>query len=125
MSSRSCRAQRLRYDARVPEPASTNNDLALLLQQLRLQQPPGASADTGQAQFDLLLGRISMLTDALRRAPDDETSRAAARLILADLSMVAARLRGDVTSTSERLTTVLETVRSVLESGDGVRSDPA
>jgi hypothetical protein len=109
----------------MPEAAATGSNLAHLLQQLRLQQPSATTADAGQAQLDLLLGRVSMLTDALRQAPDDDASRTAARLVLADLSMVAARLRGDVALTSERLNTVLEQVRSLLESGDSGRAGTA
>ena len=99
----------------MPERASID-DLTALLQQLRLQQPGAKStSEATQAQIDLLLARIALLTDTLRDAEWSEPSRAAARLLLADLAMVSAQFRGNANSISERLAGTLETVRLILE----------
>ncbi len=66
----------------------------------------------------MLLNRISLLTDTLRRPTHDDLSQAATRLLLADVSMVTACLRGDVTSTGGRLEAVLEQVRTALATSD-------
>ncbi len=104
------------YYQPVPERASSTDDLTALLQQLRLQ-PPGAKSpsEVHRAQTDLLLARISSLTDTLRGAEWNDSSRAAARLLLADLAMVSAQFRGQATAISEKLAATLESVRADLE----------
>jgi hypothetical protein len=110
------RAATLGYYQPVPDRASSTGDLTALLQQLRLQDPGGKSpSEVHQAQIDLLLARIASLTDTLRTADWNDTSRTAARLLLADLAMVTAQLRGRATATSETLATTLEKVRADLE----------
>lgn len=104
----------------MPEPASSVGDLAALLQQLRLQQPGAKSpAQVAHAQTDLLLSRIASLSatlrDTLGGAEWNDTSRAAARLLLADLAMVAAEIRGNATAIHEQLTATLEDARIALE----------
>ena len=100
----------------MPERASSVDDLTTLLQRLRLQQPGAKSpSEVTQAQTELLLTRMSSLTDTLRVAEWNDTSRAAARLLLADLAMVTAQFRGHATAIGEKLATTLEQVRADLE----------
>ncbi len=107
----------------MPEPRTSLDDLTALLQQLRLQQPGAKSpAEVAQVQTDLLLARMASLTDTLRAAEWNDTSRAAARLLLADLAMVAAQLRGNATAIGERLDGTLESVRVSLEKTVGDRT---
>ena len=107
----------------MPDRASSIDDLAALLQQLRLQQPGAKSpSEVHRAQTDLLLARISSLTDRLRGTGWNEASRAAARLLLADLAMVTAQFRGHATAISETLAATLESVRADLERTAGGKS---
>ena len=100
----------------MPERASSFDDLSALLQQLGLQKPGAASpSEVNQAQTDLLIARMASLTETLRTAEWNDTSRAAARLLLADLAMVAAQFRGQATAIGEKLATTLEHVRVDLE----------
>ena len=111
----------LRYHEPVPERSASIDDLTALLQELRLQRAGAQSpAEVTQAQTHLLLARITSLTDTLRGAEWNDPVRAAARLLLADLAMVAAQLRGNATATGHELTGTLERVRAALErSADG------
>lgn len=100
----------------MPDPASPAGDLTALLQQLRLQQPGAKSpSEVHRAQTDLLLARISSLTGRLRSDGWDDSSRAAARLLLADLAMVSAQFRGHATAIGEKLAATLDNVRADLE----------
>ena len=111
-----CHACAVGYYQPVPERTSSIDDLADLLRQLRLQQPGAKSpSEVNQAQTDLLLTRISSLTDTLRGTDWNDTSRAAARLLLADLAMVTAQFRGHTTAIGDRLARTLENVRAALE----------
>ena len=100
----------------MAEPASSFGDLASVLQQLRLQRPGASSpVEATQAQIELLLTRIASLTEALRGEAPNGSSPEMARLLLADLSMVAAQFRGNTTAVGDRLTRVLDDVRAALE----------
>ena len=104
----------------VPDPASRSNDLTVLLERLRRQSAGAASLpEVHQTQLDLLLARIASLTDALRGAPSDETSRLAARLLLADLSSVAAQFRGRANDIAGALARALDGLSSDLEKPSG------
>lgn len=106
----------------MPERASID-ELTALLQQLRLQQPGAKSpAEVAHVQTDLLLARMASLTHTLRAEEWNDTSRAAARLLLADLAMVAAQVRGNATAIGERLAGTLENVRVSLEKTAGDRA---
>ena len=106
----------LRYHEPVPERSASIDDLTALLQDLRLQRAGAQSpAKVSQAQTDLLLARISSLTDSLRGVELNGPSRAAGRLLLADLAMVAAEIRGNATTVHEQLTATLEDARAALE----------
>ena len=104
----------------MSEPRASIDELTALLQQLRLQQSGGKSpTEVAQAQTDLLLSRIASLSDTLRDtqggAEWNDASRAAARLLLADLAMVAAEVRGNATALHEQLTATLDDARIALE----------
>ena len=107
----------------VPDRASPSDDLTALLERLRLQ-PAGAASlsEVNRAHLDLLLARIASLTEALRGAQSDETSRLAARLLLAALGLVAAQFRGRANDTADALTRALDGIRSGLESTDPTHS---
>lgn len=107
----------------VPDSARPSHDLTALLERLRLQPAgPASLSEVNRAQLDLLLARIASLTEALRDAPSDETSRLAARLLLADLSSVAAQFRGRANDIAGALTRALDGIRSGFESTDPARS---
>ena len=93
----------------VPDRTSTAEDLTALLERLRLQ-PAGAStpSEVTRAQLDLLLARIGSLTEALRNADRNETTRLASRLLLSDLALVAAQFRGSANAMSASLSHALE-----------------
>ena len=96
--------------------ASPVDDLTAVLERLRLHQAGARSpSEVTQAQVELLLARIASLTDTLRGTEWNDASRAAARLLLADLAMVEAQFRGNANAIGERLTGTLENVRRILE----------
>lgn len=98
----------------MAEQPKTAGHLSAVLQRLGLQQAHGNSAaDVTQAHIELLLSRIAALTEQLRAATA-EPSRDAARLLLADVSMVAAQVRGNTTVLDERLGRALDSARLVL-----------
>lgn len=109
---------------KVPDRSPPSDDLTALLERLRLQPAgPASLSEVNRAQLDLLLARIASLTDALRGAPSDETSRLAARLLLADLGLVAAQFRGRANDIAGALTRALDGIRCGLESTEPTRSD--
>lgn len=92
------------------------DDLTALLRRLRLHEAGTLSpSEVTQAQVELLLARIASLTETLRGAESNEASRTAAHLLLADLAMVAAQIRGNTNALGERLAHVLENVRLTLK----------
>ena len=92
-------------------------DLPAVLRQLRLHQAGAQSpSEITQAQIELLLVRIGVITEALRGAEPNESSRSAMRLLLADVAMVSAQFRGNTSALGERLTRMLEHTRLALES---------
>jgi hypothetical protein len=101
----------------VVERGSGADDLTTILKQLQLQRADGKSpADVTHAQVELLLARIASLTDALRGAPQSgDASQITARLLLADVAMVAAQFRGTTTSLNEQLLRALERARLAIE----------
>lgn len=107
----------------MPDHTAPSDDLTALLERLRLQ-PAGAAplSEVNQAQLDLLLARIASLTEALRGAQSDATSRPAARLLVADLGLVAAQFRGRANDIANALTRALDGIRDGLESTDPARS---
>ena len=109
------------YDPAVSERTSSPDPLAGLLLTLRLQ-PAGMTSpsEAAHAQLDLLFERVATLSKALRDADGGAIPRVAARLLLADLAMVAAQLRGHATAHSASLASALENVREILDkTGEG------
>lgn len=85
----------------------------MLLERLSLQQAGAKSpSEVTQAQVDLLLARIASLTDVLRTAESNDTTRLASRMLLSDLALVAAQFRGRANEIAESLTRVLEDIRT-------------
>jgi hypothetical protein len=81
--------------AQVSNLPMSPDDLTGLLERCRLHAAGGKSPDeVTQVELDLLLARIDLLTTALRSAGTNETARLAMRLLLADVGLVAAQLRG-------------------------------
>ena len=108
------------YHHLVANPLSPIDDLRALLLQLRLPAPDSKTAsDAARAQLDLLLARITALTESLRTAPLDGAFDSAARLLLADLAMVAGQFRGQATELGERLAHAVERARVALEGSSG------
>jgi hypothetical protein len=104
------------YDSGVSEPRTAPDPLAELLQQLQLQTSrAGSPSEAARTESDLLLDRLAALTRALRGADASDTSRIAARLLLADVAMAAARLRGDASTHAASLMRVLDDVREILD----------
>lgn len=99
---------------------STVADLTALLDRIRLQ-PAGTKtpAEVNRVQLDLLLARIGLLTEALRGAVQNETTRLATRMLLADLALVAGQFRGDANATSAALTAAVDGIARALAQLDG------
>jgi hypothetical protein len=91
--------------------------LGALLEELRVPAgAPGTPAAVTETQITQLLGRIAAVTAWLRRAGDaGDASRAAVRLMLADVAMVAAQFRGNTTALDARLEAAIESARQALE----------
>jgi hypothetical protein len=108
----------VRYDPDVVDRNPGAEALGAILEQLRLNDGAGSTPPAvTQAQIDLLLARITAVTGWLRRTPDSsDASRAAVRLLLADVAMVAAQFRGNTTALDDRLTRAVEHARLALES---------
>ena len=109
----------------VADRASTTGELTALLERLRVQ-PAGANtpADVTRAQLDVLLARIGSLTDALRGAEPNETTRLASRLLINDLAAVAAQFRGDANAMRASLASALDGVANALaQAGTDITAD--
>jgi hypothetical protein len=52
-----------------------------------------ASSEIAEVQIQLLLTRVAALTDALRGAESNDTTRLASRIVLNDLAVVAGQFR--------------------------------
>ena len=87
----------------------TADDLTTLLERFRLQEGGAKStAEVTEAQLDVVLARIAALTEALRKAEDDEVTRLASRILLGDLAIVAAHFRARTNDITVSLSRVLE-----------------
>jgi hypothetical protein len=114
----------------VPDPANTPGDLILLLERLRL---PSAGAkytpEVIREQGDVLITRIAALTEALRGAAEDETSKLASRMLIGDLALVAAQFRGRANELVASLTRARDDIRGELDntdpSGSHEEADPS
>ena len=103
----------------VPDRPLSPDYLAALLERLNVQPAGGKlPREVIDAQVDLLLTRIAELTGALRGAGSDGTTRLAARLLVADLSLVAAHFRGRTNDIGVALTRALEGIQHGLDGTD-------
>jgi hypothetical protein len=92
------------YHSGVSARDLTTADLIALLDRLPLPLVGSAGADVDHRRPEPGLERIAVLADALRRAVWTDTSRLAARLLLADIALLASDLRGDARKLSDGLT---------------------
>jgi len=107
----------------VPDPAIPPGDLILLLERLRL--PPAGAKYTPEVtldQADVLITRIAALTEVLRGAAADETAQLASRMLIGDLTLVAAQFRGRANELAAALTSARDDIRGELHDAD--QSDP-
>ena len=96
--------------------AFTADELTGLLERFRLPQAAAkATADVSQEQLDLLLARIASLTEALRDAEANDTTRLATRLLLNDLGLVSAHFRARANEIGAALTRALEGISDELD----------
>ena len=85
----------------------------MLLERLRLP-PAGAkpTSDVTLEQVDVLLARIASLTEALRGAAENETTRLASRILIGDLALVVAQFRGRANELTAALTRARDDIRA-------------
>lgn len=88
--------------------ALTPEDVAAVLDRFPLERAAGRTVDeAASTHTDLLIARIAALTDALRGADPGQTTHLATRLLLSDLSAVAAQFRGRTNAIRAPLTKAL------------------
>ena len=103
----------------VPDPSFTDDDLTALLERLTLKRArAGTPAEAADAQVEFVIARMTLLADALRRAESNETVRLSTRMLLGDLTQVAAQFRSTANSTRASLDTALNDLRAALEHSD-------
>ena len=108
----------------VAERTFTPDDLAALLERF-----PGERAGTRlsvevtEFQVQLLLSRIAALTDALRDAESNETTRVAHRILLSDLTLVAGQFRGRANVLRASLVETLASLRETIAHGEAPPAD--
>ncbi|MGH9723005.1 MAG: hypothetical protein ACRD8O_22570 [Bryobacteraceae bacterium] len=79
----------------MPGSTLSVHELAGLLERFPLERAGGRTfEEIADAHVQLLLARIAALTDLLRGAEPNETTHLASRLLLSDLTIVAAHFRG-------------------------------
>lgn len=101
--------------AGMPDGLSSTDDLAALLARIGVQRAGGKNTpEVAEAQADVLLARISALTAALRATSDGETAALASRILLADLSLLAAQFRGHTNTMRTSLAAALDELRVAL-----------
>jgi hypothetical protein len=101
---------------RVLDRDSSPDALTALLERLRLPLAGTQSpTEVAQGHLDVLLARVAALTEAVRTSPPNETTRLAARLLLSDLALVVAQLRGDANAVGASLAETLDGLRQALD----------
>jgi hypothetical protein len=92
----------------------TAADLESLVAGLRVVQAGAQSSRVAlELQMDVLLERIAALTHALRTPGENEAVRVACRLLLSDIALVAAQLRGGTSEHAALLTQAIEGIRAL------------
>jgi len=108
------------YDGRVTDTPLSPATLAAALERLQLR--PAAAPNVAAAthgQFELTCARIASVTELLRRETDwTETTRVAARLLLADVGAASAYVRADANESAQSLTRTIDSIRSLLDRTD-------
>ena len=96
----------------MPDRAISPDDLVRLLEQRHLP-PGGAKHAEGvtHEQVDVLVARIASLTEALRGTRESQTAQLASRILLEDLALVVAQLRGRANELVESLTRAQDGIR--------------
>jgi hypothetical protein len=93
----------------------TADDLTRLLERFSVEHGRDQTAvQAGNAQIELLIARITLLTEALRQAEVTDATRLAERMLLADLSQVTAQFRGRTNGIRASLETAIEEMRAAL-----------
>jgi hypothetical protein len=98
----------------VPDAPLSPADLMALFERFRLRpQDVPTVAFATRTQLDLMLARITALTDLVRSSDPvaDDASRLAIRLLLVDLGVLSAWLRGEANEKAAALGRVLDEVR--------------
>jgi hypothetical protein len=104
-----------RYYYAVPQRTFTFDELAALLERFSLERAGVRTSDEITAsQVQLLLARIAALTEVLRDALPGQTTQLASRMLLKDLSEVAAHFRGRANVLRPLLAEALTQVRESL-----------
>ena len=110
--------------AAVAERPLTSSDLVTLLEGLQVERAGSRTpTEVTDAHIQILVARIGALTDALRTATFDETTRLAARMMLNDLALVAGQFRGRTNAMRASLSAALAEAQTALERLDQARSD--
>jgi len=108
----------------VADPLVTADDLTRLLERLGVERGQAQTpAQAGDAQVELLIARITVLTEALRGAEANEAARLAARMLVADLAQVTAQFRGRANGIRASLEAAVEEMRAALGT-DRPAADP-
>lgn len=99
----------------VAERAFTSDDLAALIERFPEERAgTRLSADVTELQVQRRLSRIAALTDALRDAESNETTRLAQHLLLSDLALVAGQFRGRANALRASLAEALASLSDAL-----------
>jgi hypothetical protein len=110
----------------VADPLVKVDDLTRLLEQLAVERGHAQTpAQAGDAQVELLVARITLLTEALRGAAGGDAVRLAARLLVADLAQVTAQFRGRTNGIRASLESAVEEMRAALATGRAGADPPA
>ena len=103
----------------VADGAFTTDALTALLGRLAIERAGSLGpTEITQAQVDLLLARIGALTEALRDAASNDSTRLAARLLIADLALVAGQFRGSTNAMRASLSVTLDELKRALAQSD-------
>lgn len=107
-------------------PLATTDDLTRLLEQLAIERGRAQTgAQASDAQIELLIARITLLTEALRGAAAGDAARLAARLLVADLAQVTAQFRGRTNGIRAALESAVEEMRAALATARAAPDQPA
>ena len=99
----------------MPDPLVTADDLTRLLERFTVEHGRAqTAAQAGDAEIELLVARMTLLTEALRDAEPTDATRLAERMLLADLAQVTARFRGRTNGIRAALEAAVDEMRVAL-----------